>query len=557
MKNRQRFFNTLLLFLGCFFSSCNITRAQSISYSAHGWQLMDYRKDSVFGAGVNLAYNELLKGKKSFPVIVAIIDAGVDINHEDLAGHIWTNPNEIPGNGIDDDHNGYVDDIHGWNFLGGKNDRNITVESYESYREYYRLKNNSGWSHGEDSVAYRRYWEKVKKYFLKDSLQQAQTISLLHLVLPQMKAADSILKLNLHKDSVYARDVTDFEPTDTSLLALKKNTLTYFKRYGITPDMSLGSFIGEAGVYLQNTSQKLTYFSGDPNALRREIVGDDFNNINDRNYGNNNVSAGTPSHGTHVAGIIAASRKNGIGMDGIDADVYIMALRVVPEGDERDKDVALAIRYAVDNKARIINMSFGKYLSPGKQWVDDAVKYAEQHDVLLVAAAGNEFINLDSVTHYPNPTYDNAHRNSCCWITVGSNAGGPDSLVMARFSNYGKKEVDLFAPGVRIYSTLPANKYSTYSGTSMAAPMVAGIAALILEYYPKLSASQVKWVLTQSVMKLPDSQVKWPAGGQVDFSQLSVSGGIVNAYNALQLAATLKGERKTVETVKVHGKFTD
>jgi subtilisin family serine protease len=232
-------------------------------------------------------------------------------------------------------------------------------------------------------------------------------------------------------------------------------------------------------------------------------------------------------------------------MDGIDDRVYIMGLRAVPDGDERDKDVALAIRYAVDNGARIINMSFGKYFSPGKKWVDDAVRYAEIHDVLIIHAAGNENVNLDSVDHYPMPDYERTGRNSCCFITVGASAGGPDSLILARFSNYGKKQVDVFAPGVKVYSTLPANRYGTYSGTSMAAPVVAGIAALLLEYYPDLSARQLKYILLQSSMKLPESQVKWIATGKsVDFNQLSLTGGIVNAYDALRLASTVKGERK-------------
>lgn len=548
MNWKKKIFCFRDLLLICFLSAAQFSKAQSNVYSAHGWQLQDYRSDSVFGAGVNKAYDELLKGKKASPVIVAVIDAGLDTAHEDLIGHIWTNTGEIPGNGIDDDHNGYVDDVHGWNFLGGKDGRNITIESYESYREYYRLKNEPGSNNNQDSA----YREKVRKYLLKDSVQLAQAVFYLGQLIPQMRTADSIFKLNLHKDSVYARDVAKFQTKDSALVILKKNTLMYFKKYGVMSEMPLGSFIREADSYLQISREKLKYFSGDPNALRKEIVGDDFNNINDRNYGNNNVAAGTPTHGTHVAGIIAASRGNGKGMDGIDAQVYIMALRAVPDGDERDKDIALAIRYAVDNGARIVNMSFEKFLSPGKKWVDDAVRYAEEHDVLLVDAAGNEFQNLDSVIHYPNPEYELSGRNSCCWLTVGANAGGPDSLVMAPFSNYGKKEVDLFAPGVKVYSTLPGNLYASYSGTSMAAPMVSGVAALLLEYYPDLSARQLKFILTHSVMKLPENEVKWPGPGQwVDFSQLSASGGIINAYNALKLAATMKGERENVKKVKI------
>ncbi len=553
MKREKRIFYSMILVLVSFFSF-QFTRAQSNMYNAHGWQLLDYRTDSVLGSGINRAYKELLNGKIAHPVIVAVIDMGVDTSHEDLVGHIWTNSKEIPGNGIDDDHNGYVDDIHGWNFLGGKNGKNIIVESYESYREYYRLSQDSDWMDSGDITAKKLYREKVKKYFIRDSTQQAQAVFWLTQVIPQMRSADSILKANLRKDSIFAHDVVEYQPTDSMFILVKKNTLMYFNKYGITPDMSLGRFIHEAEKYLQSARIKLADFSNDPNARRKEIVNDDYNNIADRNYGNNNVSAGYPSHGTHVAGIIAASRENGKGMDGIDEHVLIMAIRAVPDGDERDKDIALAIRYAVDNGARVVNMSFGKYFSPGKKWVDDAIQYAADHDVLLVHAAGNESRNIDSISHYPVPEYDAGGRNSCCYITVGANAGGPDSLVLARFSNYGKKQVDLFAPGVKVYSSLPGNQYATYSGTSMAAPMVAGIAALLLEYYPQLSARQLKYILMQSAMKLPQSQVKWAAtGSTIDFNQLSVTGGIVNAYDAVKLAASIKGERKNLRKTRIRG----
>jgi cell wall-associated protease len=543
MKRQRRIFNMLILPMACFFSSIYYTKAQSTIYNAHGWQLLDYRTDHVFGAGVTRAYNELLKGKKAYPVIVAVIDMGVDTAHEDLRGHIWINTKEIPGNGIDDDHNGYVDDIHGWNFLGNKDGKNIDIESYESAREYYRLKNSHPNTGRESIIDDSLYREKVKKYFLKDSIQWAQTVRLLSEVIPQMRVADSILKINLHTDSVFARDVVNYQPGDSVFVSMKRNTLLYFSKYGITPDMSLGRFIQEAEKYLKSAGIKLRNFSTDPDAQRREIVADDLTDYKYGNYGNNNVSAGNLSHGTHVSGIIAASRGNGIGMDGVDDMVLIMAIRAVPDGDERDKDVALAIHYAVDNGARVINMSFGKYLSPGKKWVDEAIQYAAGHDVLIVHAAGNEMVNLDSTDHFPSPNYENRSRNDCCYITVGANTGGPDSLVLARFSNYGKNQVDLFAPGVKVYSTLPANQYASYSGTSMAAPLVAGIAALLLEYYPELSARQLKDILTKTVMKLPESEVKWVATGKtVDFNRLSVTGGIVNAYNALQLAATLTGE---------------
>ena len=240
--------------------------------------------------------------------------------------------------------------------------------------------------------------------------------------------------------------------------------------------------------------------------------------------------------------------------DFTDPAFWADSLNGVSNSQILDLYLGLAIRYAVDNGARVINMSFGKYFSPGKKWVDDAIQYAAEHDVLLVHAAGNESRNIDSISHYPVPEYDAGGRNSCCFITVGANAGGPDSLVLARFSNYGKKQVDLFAPGVKVYSALPGNQYATYSGTSMAAPMVSGIAALLLEYYPQLSARQLKYILMKSVMKLPQAQVKWAVtGSTIDFNQLSVTGGIVNAYDALRLAASIKGERKNPNKTRIRG----
>jgi subtilisin family serine protease len=532
------------LFLLAAYAAVQRADAQQRDYVTHGWQLADYREDSVFGAGVTRVYRELLKGKKSHPVVVALIDDGVDTTHEDLAGHIWINKREIPGNGLDDDHNGYVDDVHGWNFLGGRDGRNITVESFESYREYYRLNHLSPGS--VDSPAERdsdrRYRESVAAGFLRDSARQAHTVASVERMIPRMRATDSLLRKALHKDSIYMKDLRDMEPSDSLTMAARKSAMQYFWKYGIASDMPLGKFIKEAKNYLEETRLELGTFSGDPNARRRDIVGDDYNDINDRYYGNNNVAAGNPFHGTHVAGIIAASRDNGKGIDGIADNVLIMPVRAVPSGDERDKDIALAIRYAVDNGAQIVNMSFGKYFSPQKKWVDEAEQYAEDHDVLLVHLSGNDALDIDSIPFYPDPGTGGS-QGSSVFITVAASTGGPDSLVPARFSSYGHASVDLYAPGVKIYSTVPDNQYETYSGTSMAAPVVTGVAALLLEYYPKLSARQLKYVITHSVMPLPNPQVKLESGKTVDFRSLSVSGGVVNAYNAFKLAARLRGER--------------
>jgi cell wall-associated protease len=266
MKRKRRFLFYLILLTGIFFSSSYDSSGQSTMFDKHGWQLLDFRTDHVFGAGVNRAYSELLAGKKSFPVIVAVIDMGVDTAHEDLVTHIWTNTREIPGNGIDDDGNGYIDDIHGWNFLGGKDGTNIVIESYESYREFYRLKTEKSVPGSSDKYSDSLYRERVRKYYLKDSLQQVKTVTLLTQVIPQMHTADSLLRISLHKDSIYVGDVIGYQPTDTGFAWLKKNALIYFRKYGITPDMSLGTFIKEAENFLQSAQYKVNDFSKDPNA---------------------------------------------------------------------------------------------------------------------------------------------------------------------------------------------------------------------------------------------------------------------------------------------------
>lgn len=541
----------LFALLGISLLNLNHPYADAQSYTTrppHGWQLMDFATDSVYGAEVNKAYQELLKGKKSHPVIVAVIDGGLDTAQEDLRGHIWINPGEIPNNGIDDDHNGYVDDVHGWNFIGGKNGKNIIDESSEADREYARLEPIFGSITDSNQIKRKlrpeyRYWLKLKAKREADSADNAETYANLSRVLTVFHQVDSILQHTLHRDTITEQSLTSFEPEDSAAAWALNIAYRIFDRIG--SDESLESYIAEGDDYLRQTEQKLKALHEDPNARRREIVGDNPFDIHDNDYGNNNVAAGNPMHGTHVAGIIAATRGNGIGMDGIADNVIIMPVRVVPDGDERDKDVALGIRYAVDNGAQIINMSFGKPYSPQKKWVDKAVKYAERKGVLLVHAAGNESSDDDTVPNYPNADFLNSHKRAWNFMNVGASTAGPDSLIVASFSNYGQKEVDLFAPGEDIYSTVTHNQYASYSGTSMASPMVAGVAALILEYYPHLTARQLKYVIEHSVTTLPGDSVYIPGTDQKTlFANLSRTGGLLNAYQALKLASTLHGKRK-------------
>jgi cell wall-associated protease len=521
--------------------------AQSKTQAPKNWHLLSYDKDSVYGVGVEKAYAELLKGKKSTPVIVAVIDSGIDTTHEDLKGILWTNPKEIPGNGKDDDKNGYVDDIHGWNFLGGKDGSSLKQDSDEATREYFRYKTlyvNPDSALDKDSKGYG-IWQKLQAKIEKPNTEYKLSYRTMSKLQENLQKCEGILKNYLGKDDYTAAELDSVQTTDQDVM-LARNFLTKLLRSTGEDNISFKDFKKELEEYLNELKRKAESMEIQPNKSREEIVGDKFEDINDKLYGNNDVMGTFAFHGTHVSGIIAAQRNNGVGIDGIVDNVRIMAVKAVPDGDERDKDVALAIRYAVDNGAQIINMSFGKGFSPHKQWVDDAFKYAESKGVLLVHAAGNEGNDNDVSDNFPNPNFaDGTRANNV--ITVGALGSGLQPAKVANFSNYGKKEVDIFAPGVQIYSTVPGgNTYGSASGTSMASPVVAGVAALVLSYYPDLTAKQLKYILEKSATPLPDGTIEVNKPGTQDekipFSELSTSGGMLNAYEALKLAATIKGE---------------
>ncbi len=519
--------------------------------------MMDKESDGYDGISADKAY-QFLKSKnlKSKTVIVAVIDTGIDTLHEDLKSILWNNPSEIPGNGKDDDGNGYIDDVHGWNFLGGKDGRNVKVDSDERGRVYYSLK--AKW---DNKVVNKSTLSKADLYeyemFLKakaelkgtDTKEDAfadidvQALKVLH---ASLLSSDSILKKAMGKDTFTGRDL-DLYVTKSFAERRAKNELLGIMKSNNMLDQSDKEFIdGLADYieYIEGEQRKAAAKINPPKNYRKDIVGDDENNFNDRVYGNSDIMAGFSMHGTHCAGIIGAVRGNGKGMDGIADNVRIMALRVVPDGDEHDKDIALAIRYAVDNGAQVISMSFGKSYSPQKQWVDEAFAYAESKNVLLVHAAGNDAKDVDTADNFPNPVYINGGRAGTI-ITVGASAEPNSGSYTASFSNYGKKEVDVFSPGVKIYSTLPGgNNYGNLSGTSMACPLVAGIAALTLEYFPTLSAKQIKYVIEKSAQKPKEKVIKPGTEDKVSLSELSRTGGIVNAYEAVKLAATLVGENK-------------
>ena len=439
-----------------------------------------------------------------------------------------------------------MDDVHGWNFLGGKDGKMMEVESEESAREYARLLpvygNIKDSFQAPDKKEYQ-YFLRVKKKHLEDSIRRSPgRLLMVAGLIKRVASADSILQKAIHKPFIYFKDVESFQPQDSLENAAKKIGLGFYNQTSPkNKTISLDSVArGLTEILNKQKDNQLMYekLINNPNELRKEIVGDDPFDINDSNYGNNIVGDKYADHGTHCSGIIAAVRNNGIGMDGIADNVLIMPVRAVISGDERDKDIALVIRYAVDNGAKIISMSFGKIFSPQKQWVDEVVKYAEKKGVLLVHAAGNDNTDFDSTIYYPNAEFLDSSAGAKNIITVGAISSDTGFSLPASFSNYGQKKVDVFAPGVDIYSCVPGNKYEFMSGTSMATPVVAGVAALILEYYPDLSAIQLKDIIMKSVTSLKGKIVYKPGTKEkVDFSTLCVSGGVVNAYKALQLAA--------------------
>ncbi|MEE1945402.1 S8 family peptidase [Pedobacter sp. KR3-3] len=554
------------------------------------WFNLDLLTSGYFGISTEKAYAELLKDKKpKQKIIVAVIDGGTDIKHEDLKDVLWTNTKEIPGNGIDDDGNGYVDDVHGWNFIGS-NKGNLAYDNLELVRIKRKLEPKykstimSTVLDSAEKVEYALY-KKVQADFGK---KYDDASSAFPVYIAIKKIMDSVAFIN-KKPIPSLEDIDKYKADDETEEYVKK-----IIRKGSKEDGSIEKFYKNIQKGYHELEIMLKYNLEIKYDERAALVGDDYANSDQRNYGNNDVTGPNADHGTHVSGIIGANRNNALGIMGVANNVSIMTIRVVPEGDERDKDVANGIRYAVDNGARVINMSFGKAYKWDKKAVDEAVKYAESKGVLLVHAAGNDNSNNDIVDNFPNKYYDSpeaeayakAHKkpekgltipkredmmrqgqgmgmgprrpdpfakpvpldsakynlpHASNWIEVGASSYKDDEDLKASFSNYGKYNVDVFAPGFMINSTVPGSKYDEYDGTSMAAPVVSGLAALILSYHPELSPAQVRDIIIKSVSKV-NHKVKYKnekdENVRVLFSEICVSGGIVNAYNALKLAAS-------------------
>ena len=539
-KIMKKTYTLVLSGIICCASSFAQTSEKSEKKAPNSWHQMDKTESGFNGISLNKAYDFIkTKNLKSKRITVAVIDSGIDTLHEDLKPVLWVNSKEIPGNGKDDDKNGYIDDVHGWNFIGGKDGRNVKEDSYEGARVYHKLKLvwegkevNADSLKPADKKSYSTY-EKAKEKVVGE-VNEAE-IGFLKNMMPGLKKGDSVLVKELGKEEYNGNDLKDFVTTDPNAKKTKGFILSISKANN-SYEISNKQLLDEMEGQLRKGESATT----PPTEYRKDIVKDDESNINDRFYGNNDIMASTPFHGTHCSGIIGAARNNEKGIDGIADNVRIIMVRAVPDGDEHDKDIANAIRYAVDNGARVISMSFGKDFSPEKRWVDDAFRYAEKKGVLLVHAAGNDAKNIDSADNFPNPVFEDGKGRAGNVITVGASGDETNGGLTAAFSNYGKKEVDVFAPGVSIYSTIPGGTtYGNASGTSMACPVVAGIAALVLEYYPTLTAQQLKSIIEKSAV-VAKTDVNIPGtSDKISLAELSRTGAVANAYEAIKMAASM------------------
>ena len=510
----------------------------STAYAQVDEDVLNWYNTKKAGMSTEKAYKKL---KRITPdtVIVAIIDSGIDIEHEDLKGKIWTNTKEIPGNGIDDDGNGYVDDIHGWNFLGNKDGEHQGPARLEVTRIYAKLKPRfedveASDVSNEDRKDYELYLETKKT--VEDNIEKykgiiEQTKQFKEQMLPMLPG---MIGNMIGKEDYTEDDLNEWEPEDAQGKQMKRIGLQLIS--GELTEEMIDKQIEQI--------QSMIDHHHNPDYDDRSLIGDDPYDMTDTDYGNNDVEGPDALHGTHVGGIVAATRGNELGGDGVANNVLLMSLRAVPDGDEFDKDIALAIRYAVDNGAKVINGSFGKSYSSMPKEVHDAILYAQENDVLFVHAAGNSAEDLAENDNFPTSMYSFQKEPFTHMLTIGASTRRHKGELAAVFSNHGQKEVDVFAPGAEIYNTVPDNEYQELQGTSMASPMVAGVAALLKGYFPVLTMKEVRQIILDSADDFADTDQKLPGGDEmVKFGTLSVTGGVVNVKSAVKAAKKLAKQK--------------
>jgi len=501
--------------------------AQPSEAPPRGWHTLA-PTDGYQGIDLDGAY-ALLEGRTPRrTAVVAIIDSGVDVTHPDLAARIWTNEDEVPGNGVDDDGNGYVDDVHGWNFIGGADGRHVRQDTYEVTREVARYRALYGADTTSATTEDLVQWRSLEAELEEMRGEAVAGLSQLGGIAEVTRQAEATLNAVFGGSAYDANGVRALSPANEDQ-ARAQQVYLLLDANNITPKALFAEVERLEG---------LLEHGYNPDFDPRPIVGDDPLDYSDRFYGNADVAGPGPEHGTAVAGVVAAVRGNGMGIDGIADDVRIMVVRAVPAGDERDKDVANAIRYAVDNGAQVVNMSFGKGVSPGKGAVDEAVRYAEARGVLLVHAAGNSGEDIDAHDNFPSRRLaDGSEAGN--WLEIGAASWSPS--LAAAFSNYGHAGVDLFAPGERIYTLEVGGGTANADGTSLAAPVVSGVAALLLSYFPELTPIDVREIIASSV-RVPSGTAQRPGGGgETPFSELSVTGGMLDAAAAVRAALARAG----------------
>ena len=515
------------------------------------------------GGGAGMFTEEgykLLSNKKSTTVVVAVIDSGVDIEHKDLQGKIWVNTNEIAGNGIDDDKNGYVDDIHGWNYLGNSKGENVDLANLEKTRILRDLtKKFNGIDINTlsdlEKEEYKLY-ETVQADVQAELDNYKKYIPYFKMLINKIETTPALMAKRLGKENYTQADLKKFKAVTD-----EDNELAGIASAILSGRLSVKG-VEDQRKYIMD--QMDFYLNVDFN--ERALIGDNANDFSDKNYGNNNVEGPDALHGTHVSGIIGAVRGNGIGGDGVANDIKIMALRAVPNGDENDKDIALAVRYAVDNGAKVINMSFGKGYSPHQKEVYEAFKYADSKGVLLVHAAGNDNANVDKNSNFPTSMYSFQKEKLDLFLTIGASTRNTKDFddatlwqaiksfgkkkrnhkkhLAASFSNYGQTKVDVFAPGEEIFNTVPQSDYKELQGTSMAAPMVAGVGAMLASYFPTLTMNEIKGIILKSATLYKGKMNLLPGSEElVDFATLSVTGGVVNVKNAVIMCLALESSK--------------